>query len=138
MGFLAFFRNQQTNDEQMAFFEGDESTLIDTTEPTRKLANSRLINEANRRGGTQKTFRAINQVAINQMLGEDVNQLYDALGIPVNQRKNLPQAAKEALMVGDIAAFEQILDDNAIGHHALVDSANRGYRKVKGVFRWNR
>ncbi|MFG6094074.1 hypothetical protein SPB21_02435 [Leptothoe sp. ISB3NOV94-8A] len=138
MGFLNFFQNQQTNDSQLALLEGQEATLIDSTEPTRKLANERLLNEATKRGGNQRTYRRINAAAVQQMLGENPAQLYDALGIPRHIRKNLPQEAKEALMVGDIAAFEQILNDNAIGHDSLVESATEGYRKARGIFRWNR
>lgn len=139
MGFLDFFRSQQDADSQMALFDSDELTVIDRTEPTRNLVHNRLKDEIKqRRPDGRKTYRFVNATAIQEMLGTDPDTLYDALGIPRNQRQNLPQEAKEALMVGDIAAFEQILDDNAIGHDALVKSARKGYRKARGVFRWNR
>lgn len=138
MGFLDFFRNNNRQDYQLALFEGEETSIIDSTEPSRNLANKRLMEEAKKRGGTARTYPAINASAIQEMLGESPDQLYDSLGIPQSDRSRLPQAAKEALMVDDIAALEQILDNNAIGHRPLIQSATEGYRKAKGIFRWNR
>ena len=138
MGFLNFFRNNSDSDSQLALFEDEATAIIESTEPSRQLANRRLIAEAKKRGATARTYPAINAAAVQQMLGEQPDELYDVLGIARSDRSRLPQAAKAALMVGDIAALEQILDDNAIGHRPLIQSATKGYRKARGIFRWNR
>lgn len=135
MGFLNFWNSRPLvpeDDEQ----PGSLSELPD--EPTRKLANRHLHNEVKARGGDPATHGLINAVATREMLGHSPTELYRGLGLSRADRSQLPYPAKEALQVGDIAARERILYDDAQGHQELVDSATEGYKKVKGIFPWNR
>jgi hypothetical protein len=72
------------------------------------------------------------------MTGETTEDLYQGLGLKQGDRSKLPTAAKEALMTGDIAAYHQIMEDDAQGHHPIVNSAREGYQKASRLFPWNK
>lgn len=140
MGFLDYFQNRSDQITQGDLFKPPEESeiIIDNADPTQLAAYHRLHNLVKARGGQQRTYQALNAIAIQEMLSEDPRQLYDALGIPRSDRSRLPTEAKEALMVGNISAFYEILADQGIqGHQAIIRAGGRGYRKVKGIFPWN-
>lgn len=141
MGFLDYFRNRSDQSKQGDLFKTPEDAeiVIDNSSPTQLAAYNRLHDLVKTRGGQPKTHRVLNAIAIQQILSEDPASLYDALGIPQSKRHRLPTEAQEALMVGNVAAFYEILADQGIrGHGAIIRAGERGYRKVRDIFPWNR
>lgn len=132
MSFLTFWRKRPLVPQD------DPGELAEASEPNRALANTQLHDEVKERGGNRYTHMTINKAASEEMLGHAPAELYDGLGVRRGKREGLPLEAKEALQVGDIAARERIKYDNAQGHSELTESARAGYRKVKGIFPWNR
>ena len=113
---------------------GNQDGLTNTTEPSRSLANQELQDEVKARGGDRNTHAQVNRTVTRNMLGHEPRELYSELDVPMYQRANLPKEAKEALMVGDIAAKNQIIDDDAQGHQAIVESVDTGTQKAKHLF----
>ncbi|MFE4108528.1 hypothetical protein [Almyronema epifaneia] len=141
MGFLDYFRTRSPQNTQGDLFKPPEEAeiIIDNRDPTQIAAYHRLHDLIRERGGQPRTHRAVNALAIQQILSEDPGSLYNALGIPQGKRNRLPAEAKEALMVGNVATFYEIAADQGIqGHRAIIQASDRGYRKVKGIFPWNR
>lgn len=141
MGFLDHFRNRPDQDIQGNLFApADNAQIIfDRQDPTQLAVYRRLHDLIKARGGRDATHRAINAIAIREMLDEDPNTLYEALGIPQGDRSRLPTEAKEALMVGNIAAFYEILhSEDAQGHSGIIRAGDRGYQRVSGIYSWQR
>jgi hypothetical protein len=90
------------------------------------------------RGGQQKTHRQVNAECIQYLMGVAPNDLYDALGVPRSKRERLPTEAQEVLMVGNLAAFYAILEEEAQGHDSIIESSRRGFTKARKIFPWNR
>lgn len=136
---LDHFRREEANEIQGNLFGEPESTdiVIDNTDPSQRLAYRRLHDLVKARGGNRATYSNINAEALRVLLGEEPDQLYDALGVPKSKRERLPTSAQEALMAGNIAAFYAILADNAQGHDELVNASVRGFNRAKGIFPWN-
>ena len=141
MGFLDFWR-EQPKDEQGSLLPDvvESKPVIDSTQTTRKLAQKRLQEEVQKRGGTKKTHRRINTIISQEMLGHEPQELYQALEIKRSRqnRDALPTDAQEALYTGDIAARHAIVEDDAQGHDSLIKSGRRGCSRAKGIFSWNR
>ncbi|MFE4108702.1 hypothetical protein [Almyronema epifaneia] len=90
------------------------------------------------RGGRKRTHAFVNAEALRILLGEEPDELYDALGVPQSKRERLPTSAQEALMAGNIAAFYAILEKNAQGHEQILRASKQGFHRAKGIFPWNR
>lgn len=138
MGFLTYWRDRQPEEEQGNLLQPEQKgdPVVNRSEPTRLNTYHRLHGEVKKRGGTGRTQAVINAIQNDEILGEDHLALYEALALDAGQREKLPQEAKEALMVGDIAAFHQIMLDNAEGHSELVDSSRKGLRRARKLFPW--
>lgn len=140
MGFLEHFRSRsQSQDQQTSLLPTEAATpVIDKSEPSRKLAHHQLHDEITTRGGTSRTHAIVNETANRDILGTSSENLYEGLNLPKGQRDRLPSEAKEALFVGDVAARDRIIDDDAQGHNQVVRAAKRGYSEAGKLFRWNR
>ena len=141
MGFLDFWR-EQPKDEQGSLLPDvvESKPVIDSTQTTRKLAQKRLQEEVQKRGGNQRTHRQVNWLISEEMLGHSPQELYQALDIKRSRqnRDALPTDAQEALYTGDVAARHAIVEDDAQGHEGLLESSRRGCGRARGIFRWNR
>ncbi|MGD1950349.1 MAG: hypothetical protein ACFB14_11980 [Leptolyngbyaceae cyanobacterium] len=133
MGFLDFFRERPSEESQLDMF-GQSQGLIKTDEPSRRIAQQDLQQKVKKRGGNDRTHATVNRKVTQNMLGHSPRELYEGLELPLNDRRNLPKEAKEALMVGDIAARNQIEADDAMGHQQIVQSADKGSKKAKKIF----
>lgn len=111
--------------------------VIDNTDPSQRLAYERLHSLIKQRGGRKRTHAFVNAEALWILLGEEPDQLYDALGVPQSKRERLPTSAQEALMAGDIAAFYAIVEGNAQGHDQIIRASKQGFHRAKGIFPWN-
>jgi hypothetical protein len=139
MGFLNFWKEQPKTDqfqEKLLKLEGSGEITLDATEPGRQLAHGLLRREIERRDGGRRTFVAIHKAADEIMLGEHTEDLYRSLGLHKGSRANLPWPAKQALMTGDIAAYHQIMQEDAQGHYPVVQAAKKGYLKARALFPW--
>ena len=138
MGFLNYWRNREPEEVQGDLFKPEEKgdAIVDRAEPTRLASYHRLHGEVKKRGGNKMTHQVVNSLQNMEVLGDDYRTLYDELGLTVGQRDKLPKEAKEALMVGDIAAFHQIMLDNAEGHAELIESSSKGFRRSRKLFPW--
>lgn len=138
MGFLSYWKGRPKDEVQGDLFkppeEGDE--IVDRGEPTRLTSYHRLHGELKRRGADNRTHAQINHLQNVELLGDDHRELYDELGLTTGQRAKLPKEAKEALMVGDIAAFHQIMLDDAQGSSQLVESSYKGFKRARKLFPW--
>lgn len=141
MGFLDFWR-EQPKDEQGSLLPDvvESKPVIDSTQTTRKLAQKRLQEEVQRRGGDKRTHRQVNSIISQEMLGHTPQELYQALEVKRSRRNRdaLPTDAQEALYTGDIAARHALVEDDAQGDDEIFDSTYRGCGRAKGIFRWNR
>ncbi|MEM9487390.1 MAG: hypothetical protein AAGA83_27300 [Cyanobacteria bacterium P01_F01_bin.116] len=133
MGFLDFFRERPSEEAQLDMF-GQSQGLIKTDESSRRIAQQELQQQVKQRGGNDRTHATVNRQVTQNMLGHSPRELYEGLELPLNDRRNLPKEAKEALMVGDIAARNQIESDDAIGHQQIVQSAGKGSKKARKLF----
>jgi hypothetical protein len=133
MGFLDFWRNQPHSESQLTLF-GEAEGIVRSDEPSRLAANKALQDEVRDRGGTRQTHAAVNRIVCQNVLGHEPKELYSSLELPLNDRVHLPTEAKEALMVGDIAARNQIQADEASGHQEILYSADKGSKKAKSIF----
>ncbi|NET31370.1 MAG: hypothetical protein F6K19_05130 [Cyanothece sp. SIO1E1] len=132
------YYKQQPQDQQGSLLPQEPGEIvIDTIEPNRKLAYNQLQSEVSKRSDSQKTHAVVNKIASQEMLGGTPDEIYEALGISKNDRSKLPTEAKQALMVGDIAAFQQIIMDDAYGHNPVVQAARKGYQNAAKLFGWN-
>lgn len=141
MGFLNYFRDRPDRQVQgdLLAQASEEQLVFDRHDPTQMAAYRRLHDLVKERGGRRGTHMAINAIAIQEMLGEEPDALYDALGIPRGERSRLPTEAKEALMVGNIAAFYEILNsEDAVGHNGIIGAGRRGYKQVGNIPSWKR
>jgi hypothetical protein len=139
MGFLTFWNEQHNDDvsQNNLLKPADRHDLTqDATEASRKLAHGRLRQEVEKRSGRMRTHAAVSKAADEIMLGERSEDLYRALGLNKGSRDQLPPAAKQALMTGDIAAYHQIMQDDAQGHYPVVQSAKKGYIRARQLFPW--
>jgi hypothetical protein len=134
MGLLDWFSGKRSEDTQLNVFGGSDD-IVNTSEPSRKLANQKLHDEIKSRGGTRQTHAATNRIVTENMTGHGPSELYEGLGIKPD-RSLLPTEAKEALTVGDIAAKNQIQQDDAKGHEQIVDSVDKGTKKARKLFPW--
>lgn len=138
MGFLSYWRDQPKEEVQGNLLQPTEGgdAVVDRTEPSRLASYHRLHDELKKRGATDFTHAAVNHIQNAEVLGNDYGELYEVLNLSPGQRANLPREAKEALMVGDIAAFHQIMLDNAEGHAELIESSSKGFRRSRKLFPW--
>ena len=138
MGFLDYWRNRPQAEVQGNLLqpEGEGDAVVDRREPSRLSSYHRLHDEMKDRGAVPRTHRVANLLQNQELLGEDFEELYKELGVAIGDRVNLPLEAKQALMIGDIAAFEQIMEDNAQGHYQLIKSSQEGFKKARKLFRW--
>lgn len=139
MGFLNFWKKQPEEDQyqsRLLKLEGANNLITDPTEPSRKLAHGLLRREIEKRDGGRRTYSAVHKAADEIMLGEQTEDLYRSLGLHKGSRAKLPWPAKQALMTGDIAAYHQIMQDNAQGHYPVVQSAKKGYLRARELFPW--
>lgn len=138
MGFLKYWQNREPEAVQGSLLQPESpgDAIVDRGEPTRLASYHQLHGELKKRGGNKVTHQAVNSLQNIELLGDDYRQLYDELGITVGQREKLPKAAKEALMVGDIAAFHQIMADDAYGHQQMLESSHKGFKKARSLFPW--
>ncbi|MGG6298277.1 hypothetical protein ACQ4M4_28260 [Leptolyngbya sp. AN02str] len=100
-------------------------------------ANKRLKDELKARGAEKQTYREVNTIVTQGMLGCSPRELDEATGYD-SDRSKLPADAQEALTVGDIAARRRIEDNDAQGPSQLKQSASEGISEVRGLFSWNR
>lgn len=138
MGFLNYWREREPEEVQGELLkpESEAKPVVNRGEPTRLSSYHRLHDEVKQRGGDKQTHQAINYLQNQELLGVDYQALYNELGITVGDRDKLPKEAKEALMVGDIAAFHQIMTDDAHGHQAVLESSHRGFKRARQLFPW--
>ncbi|NJM57690.1 MAG: hypothetical protein HC857_09970 [Synechococcales cyanobacterium RU_4_20] len=138
MGFLDYWRKREPEEVQGNLLNPEEQAdaIVDRAEPTRLASYHRLHGELKARGAMDQTHQAINHLQNIEMLDDDYRKLYEELGITLGQRAKLPKEAKEALMVGDIAAFHQIMKDDAQGHQALIESSYKGFKQARKLFPW--
>lgn len=136
---LDYFKNRHTGEVQGNLLGPSETSdiVIDHTSPSQKLAYTRLQDLVKARGGTRMTHRQINAECIQYLLGVAPDDLYDALGVPRSKREQLPTEAQEVLMVGNLAAFYAILEDEAEGHDSIMRSTRKGFSKARKIFPWN-
>lgn len=132
---LDYFRREEAGEIQGNLLGAPESSdiVIDNTDPSQQLAYERLHKLIEQRGGQRRTHAYINAEALRILLGEEPDQLYNALGVPQSKRERLPTSAQEALMVGNLAAFYAILADDAQGHTQILRSSKRGFNRAKGL-----
>ncbi|NJN32023.1 MAG: hypothetical protein HC824_17580 [Synechococcales cyanobacterium RM1_1_8] len=138
MGFLRYWKDRPAEEMQGNLLQpsGEGEILIDRGEPSRLTSYHRLHGELKKRGADNRTHAQINHLQNIEILGDDHRELYDELGLTTGQRAKLPKEAKEALMVGDIAAFHQIMKDDAQGSSALVESSYKGFKQARKLFPW--
>lgn len=136
---LDYFREKSAGEVQGNLLGPPETSdiVIDHTSPSQKLAYQRLQDLVKARGGQEKTHRQINAECIQYLMGVAPNDLYDALGVPRSKRERLPTEAQEVLMVGNLAAFYAILEDEAQGHDSIIESSRRGFGRARKIFPWN-
>lgn len=136
---LDYFRDKQSGEVQGNLLgpSGASDIVIDHTSPSQKLAYNRLQDLVKARGGNRMTHRQINAECIQYLLGVAPDDLYDALGVPRSKRERLPTEAQEVLMVGNLAAFYAILEDEAEGHDSIMRSTRKGFVKARKIFPWN-
>jgi len=132
-GYIQHWNNQEHEETQVTLFGGSQP-LVQSDEPGRVAANKALQREVQSRGGNEATHAEVNRVVAKNVLGHSVKEVCDHVG--VDNRSQLPTPAKEALMVGDIAARNQIQADDARGHEGVVESAQKGSQKARNVFSW--
>ena len=137
---LNYFRKNNSDAVQGNLLGPTETTdiVIDNTDPSQRLAYERLHNLIKQSGGQKRTHAIVNAEALRILLGEEPDQLYEALGVPKSKRERLPTSAQEALMAGNIAAFYAIVEDKAQGHDQIIRSSKQGFHRAKGIFPWNR
>ncbi|MGG6241585.1 hypothetical protein ACQ4N7_23410 [Nodosilinea sp. AN01ver1] len=137
---LDYFRNKQAGEVQGNLLGPPETSdiVIDHTSPSQKLAYTRLQDLVKARGGDQRTHAVVNADCIQYLLGVAPNDLYDALGVPRSKRERLPTEAQEVLMVGNLAAFYAILEDESQGHDSIIESSQKGFTRARKIFPWNR
>jgi hypothetical protein len=133
MTWLDHYRERNDIDTQGSLFGGSD-IINDQTEPTRVKANNDLKREVKKRGGNAHTYEEVNGTVARNVLGQTVPQITRELG--VSDRSKLPTEAKEALMMGDIAARHRIVEEDAQGHEEIVESAGKGAKAVRKVFPW--
>ena len=138
MGFLNYWRKREPEESQGELLkpEGDSTPVVNRAEPSRLSTYHRLHGELKKRGASNRIHAQINQLQNIEILGDDHRQLYEELGLTPGDRAKLPQEAKEALMVGDIAAFHQIMRDEAEGDSELLESTHRGFKQARKLFPW--
>jgi hypothetical protein len=136
---LDYFRAKSSGDVQGSLLGPTEGSdiVIDHTSPSQKLAYQRLRDLIKERGGNQSTHAIVNADCIKYLLGVVPNELYDALGVPQSKRERLPTEAQEVLMVGNLAAFYAILEDDAQGHEPIIKASRRGFTRARKLFPWN-
>lgn len=137
---LDYFKQRSSRDVQGNLLGPSEAAeiVIDHTSPTQKLAYQRLQDLIKARGGNQSTHAIVNADCIKYLLGVMPNELYDALGVPRSQRERLPTEAQEVLMMGNLAAFYAILEEEAQGHEPIIKASRKGFTRAKKLFPWNR
>lgn len=140
MGFLSFWNEHPQDDDAHGSLvkSANRQELVhhDATEASRKLAHGQLRREVEKRSGRMRTHAAVSKAADEIMLGERSEDLYRSLGLNKGSRDQLPWPARQALMTGDIAAYHQIMEDDAQGHYPVVQSAKKGYSKARQLFPW--
>lgn len=137
---LDYFRDKQVGEVQGNLLGPPETSdiVIDHTSPSQKLAYTRLQDLVKARGGDRRTHATVNADCIQYLLGVAPNDLYDALGVPRSKRERLPTEAQEVLMMGNLAAFYAILEDEAQGHDSIISSSRKGFSRARPIFPWNR
>jgi hypothetical protein len=133
MSFLRHWKKQEHEEIQTTLFGADQP-LVQSDEPGRISSNKSLQREISKRGGNPATHADVNLVVAENVLGQSVKEVCKGLG--VRDRSQLPTPAKEALMMGDVAARNQIQMDDAQGHEELVKSADEGSSKLRPVLPW--
>jgi hypothetical protein len=133
MTWLDHYREQNDVDTQGRLFGGSD-IIPDDTEPSRVKANNDLKREVKKRGGNAQTHIDVNDTIARTVLGHTTRQL--AQELDVKDRSKLPTEAKEALMVGDIAARHRLVEDDAQGHEEIVESAGKGAKAARRLFPW--
>lgn len=138
MGFLNYWRNRDPEEVQGELIkpESEAKPVVNRAEPTRLSSYHRLHGELKKRGTSNRIHAQVNQLQNLEILGDDHQKLYEELGLTPGDRAKLPQEAKEALMVGDIAAFHQIMVDDAQSDSALVESSYKGFKRARKLFPW--
>jgi hypothetical protein len=133
MSWLKHYRQRNDTNLQETLFDKSE-IILDSKEPSRAQAQKDLQAEVKGRGGNAQTHMDVNRTVGSNMLGQPVNEVCGELG--VKDRSKLPIQAKEALQMGDVAAREQMIKDNAQGHKEIVESADKGSKKARRLYSW--